>query len=146
MRTITEGIKFNRVAPNSSAATTYTLAAGTTDVNSSAVDTLGFSSVAFAVILGTLTASMTLGLSIEESDSGSGDWTAISGASYTATGDADDDKIVLLEKFKPAKRYVRVAFDRGTANAVIDGLVAMLGGANVAPVTHGAMVETAVQV
>lgn len=146
MRNITKNLKINRVAPNDGATTTYTLAAGTTDVNSVAVDTLGFATCAMMVVFGALTASMTCGLKLQGSADGSTGWTDITGASYTGTADTDDDKIVVLEAGKPAYRYIRVAFDRGTANAVIDGLFSLLGEPSIAPVTQGTMVETTVLV
>lgn len=143
---ITKNHKFDRVAPNDGATTTFTLAAGTTDVNSVAVDTLGFASAAFLIVFGALTASMTCGLQVEGSVNGTDGWTAITGAVYNGTAATDDDKGVLIEVGKPQYRYLRVAFNRETANVVIDGLFSILGSPRVGAVTQGTMIEASVVV
>ncbi len=143
---IVKNVKKSRVAPNAGAATTFTLSAGTTDVESTPVDGLGFSGVAYTILLGALTASATLGLKIQGSADGSTGWTDITGAAYTSTVDTDDDKLVVLEVVNPKYRYTRVAFDRGGANAVIDGLICELFAGKDNPVTQPATVEAAVSV
>lgn len=136
----------NRVAPNNAATTTYTLAAGTTDVQSSAVAMGNFVSVAFIIVLGAIVSTGTLGVKLQGSANGTDGWTDISGTEYTATTDSDDDKLILIEESAVLStyRHVRVAFDRGTANTTIDALIAILSNGSNAPVSHGAMVKTSV--
>lgn len=107
--------------------TNYTLAAGTTDVNSNALSLVGYEGVAISCVLGTITATGSGTAKLQVSANGSSGWTDVSGSSQT-WGDSDDDKILswdLLE-WDPDYPYIRVAFDRETANSVINCLIADL--------------------
>lgn len=141
MKSLAKNVEWRRIAPNASAATTMTLSAATTNVNSASVDSFGFDGVTFVAVLGALTATATIAFSVEGSVDGSGGWTAISGAAYASTADSDDDKLVVLEAKNLQYRYVRLATVRGTANSVLDGLIAVLSGAANVPVSQGATVE-----
>lgn len=140
MKTILEAIKIVHVAPNDGAATTYALAAGTTDVNSVAVDALGFGRVLFLwafgdnVDLGTFTGS------IEGSANGTDGWTAITGAttSFTAGASDTDNELLGVEcGVNPAYRYYRAVTNRGTQNSVLTDLLCLLGRREgVSPITQ----------
>lgn len=119
-------------------------AAGTTDINGTAVDMDGFDSVEFVALYGALTATQVTSLKAESSDSSSTGFAAITGAATTALADGDGNKAQRLEVYKPQKRYVRCVVDRGTANAVVDGVVAILHGPAIKPVTQDATVVSAV--
>jgi hypothetical protein len=140
MKTIGEEIKIVHVAPDSGATSTYTLAAGTTDVNSVAVDALGYSRIAFLWAFGDNTASGTFTGSIQGSADGTTGWTTITGASSTFTAGATDtdDKLLMVEcNLNPTYRYYRAVSDRGTANTALNGLFCLLGRiSGVEPITQ----------
>lgn len=123
--------------------------AATTDVNGTGVDMQGYDGVVFVASLGTLTSSQVTTLKAQgSSDDGSADTYAdITGAVTSAMDDADSNLLLILDVYRPLERYVRPVLDRGTANAVLDSIVAIRYRASKAPVTQGATVsasETAV--
>lgn len=113
------------------------VAAGTTDINSSSVDMSGFDSVTFYVLFGTITASAVTSVKAQQSsDDGSSDTFAdLTGTGITVADD-DDNQVVVLEIDQPRERYVRCVVDRGTQNAVVDGIIAVQHNAKTVPVTH----------
>lgn len=113
------------------------VAAGTTDSNSSSVDMAGFDAVRFIVLLGTLTSTQVTKLLIQQSDD---DSTFETIATSNAAADADSNKMFISDVYRPEKRYVRAVVDRGTANAVIDGVIAEQYEARDMPVTNGTTV------
>lgn len=116
------------------------VAAGTTDQNSSAVDTLGFGGVRFVALFGTLTATQVTSIKAQYSDDGSTNWTDVAGSTVGPLADADSNDMLVLDIYRPKQRYVRCVVDRGTANAVIDGVIAELYLPGDAPVTKDATV------
>jgi len=114
------------------------VAAGTTDQTSSAVDMAGFEDCTFIAAFGALTATQVTQMKAQQSsDDGVAD--AYSDLEGTLTGplaDGDGNKLMVLEVYNPAKRYLKLVIDRGTANAVIDGVVAIQSQARVLPVTQ----------
>jgi hypothetical protein len=123
MYELTQISEIERVAPDSTAATTFTLAAGTTDVNSSAIDLQASNGAHVIVLLGALAASATYTASIEQSATGSGGWTALGNLSIAVSADTDDNKVLAFDVTQPTQRYIRVVSDRGTGNTTIDGIV-----------------------
>ena len=121
------------VFPDATAATTKGLAAGTTDVNSSAVDLLAILDVQFVIDLGVVTSTGTGTFQLQRSDNGS-TWTNITGAKFDWT-DAHTLQKVTIGCSEVTNRYVRVAIDRATANTVITGITAFARARNV-PVTQ----------
>lgn len=103
------------------------VAAGTTDQTSAGVDMANFESVTFIALFGTLTATQVTKLTAQQSDDdGVGDaYSDLEGSSTGPLADGDSNKMLVLEITKPRKRWVRVTVDRGTANAVIDGVTAI---------------------
>lgn len=97
-------------------------------------DMLGFDGVVFIAALGTLTASQVTFLGAQDSADGT-TWGAvgtaaaptnlIAGAQTPAALDADSNKLLVLDVFRPRRRFVRAVLYRGTANAVVDGVVAI---------------------
>jgi hypothetical protein len=140
MHQLTKSYEFERVAPDSGSASTYTLAAGTTDVNSSAIDLAGCYGATFQIMLGAIVATGTLSINIEHSDASGSGFAAISGLTVAVDADTDDNKILVADLAEPTKRYVRLAIDRGTANTTIDGIV-VIKAKRGNPVTQGATVE-----
>lgn len=103
------------------------VAAGISDINSSSVDMfaggLEYNSVMFSVEFGTITASAVTSVKIQSSDDDSA-WSDVTGSSQTVA-DTDDNKVFLLDAGKVQSRYLRCVVDRGTANAVVDGILAI---------------------
>lgn len=121
------------------------VAAGTSTQNGTGVDVQGYEGVAFVAAFGALTATQTTSLKAQQSsDDGSTDtYDDLAGSSSGNLADSDGNKLLATEIFKPLKRYVRPVVVRGTANAVIDGVFALLYRAEKTPVpTHSTMAKT----
>jgi hypothetical protein len=116
------------------------LADGQTDPASSGVDLAGFDGVLFVGICGTITGAGTITMAGEQSsDDGSSDgFSALTGASAQASGNADSDKLLIVDIFQPNKRYVRTQLTRATANSVWGGTLAILYKAKDRPVATAA--------
>lgn len=114
------------------------VAAGTSDVESTAVDMKGFDAVAFEVSFGAITGSAVTSCKLQ----GSHDnvtWTGVNGdllGTGVTVADDDDNQIFILDIDRPLFRYVRCVVDRGTQNAVVDGIVAHQYKADKEPVSQ----------
>lgn len=103
-------------------------AAGTTDVNGTANDHKGFGGgIDYYVNFGALTATHVTKLVAQECDTSGGTYVAFSPAIEQEVVDADANGCVTLHvpQHRIGKRYQRVVVDRGTANAVVEGGVAV---------------------
>lgn len=113
------------------------VAAGTADTTESdIIDMQGFDSVEFITSIGTITATGTVDVQVQQdSDSAGGSMADLLGTkiSYTA---ADGDKLAVHDIHRPKERYLRVTVVRATANAVIDLITARLYNAKSKPVTQ----------
>ena len=116
------------------------VAAGTGDTQtSSAVDTAGFDGCLFAVHLGAITATAVTTVKAQQSsDDGATDAYADLAGSAQTPADTDDNKIVLIDIFRPQERYLKALVVRATANVVIDGIDAILYNADVKPTVQDA--------
>jgi hypothetical protein len=116
------------------------LADGSTDPDSTALDMSGFDGVMFVGICGTITGSGTINLAASQSDdnAASDDFSAIPTASATATASTKSDKLLVLDIFQPAKRYVRTTVTRAVANSVYGGTLAIQYKAKDRPTTTAA--------
>lgn len=110
------------------------VAAGSTDSNGTGIDMRGYDGITFIVAFGTITATAVTGIKVQQSDDNgsSDDYTDLTGSAQSVA-DTDSNKIVVTEVFRPTKRYVRVVVTRATANAVIDGIFAILTRPQVGP-------------
>ena len=111
--------------------------AGTTAVTPSAgVDVQGYNSVAFLVLLGTITSTGVPSIKVQQSDdNGSADaFDDLAGSAF-ATNDTQSNGIIAVEIMRPTKRYLRVVVTRATANVVLDGIVAILSNPMAVPIT-----------
>jgi uncharacterized protein with beta-barrel porin domain len=135
---LTSNYRIERVAPDGTAASTFTLAAGTTTVNSAAVDLLDFASVVFSAHIGAITGSGQVIFTVEGSANGSTGWTALTGATTTVIGSANSNKIALIGVARPASpyRYVRLVSARTVANVVLDAVTAFAGDGRLSAPTH----------
>lgn len=114
--------------------------AGTDDtITSDAVDMQGFDTCLFLALFGTLTASAVTSIKVQQSDDdGSTDaYSDLLGTSVSIADSRDND-IIGVEVTRPAKRYLKLVVTRATANAVLDGVIALQSGAHSVPVTHDA--------
>ena len=107
--------------------------AGTTDVNSAWVDVQNADGVRFVAMIGTLTANQVTSVKLEgaclanQADAADLLDSETGNVIQTANlADTDTNKIAVVEVYKPKVRYVRAVVDRGTANAVVDGILAEL--------------------
>lgn len=118
------------------------VAAGTTDQNSSILDMQGFEGVMFIASFGTLTATQVTSIKAQQdTDSAGGTMADLAGTAVGPLADADSNKMLVLDVYRPEERYVRCVVDRGTANAVIDGIVAIQYNCHKAPITQGTTVS-----
>lgn len=102
------------------------VAAGTSVQNSSVVDMSGWDGVLFIAALGTLTATQVTGLKGQQGQASNlSDAADLAGTAVGPLADGDSNKCLALDIYRPLERYVRCVVTRGTANAVIDGVIAI---------------------
>lgn len=121
--------------------------AGTTDVTTIAIDMAGFDSVCFIAALGDVTnGSVLLLTAYSNASNAASGGTAITNANagLTATSTSADNDLIIVDVLRPANRYVYATLNRGTANAVVDGIIAILYNARSLPVTLDASVVASV--
>jgi len=116
------------------------VAAGTSKITpSSGVDTKGFGGCLFLADFGAIVATAVTSVEVHQSkDDGASDaYTALlsSKVSVSAT---DDNKIAWVDVTIPHERYLKLIVNRGTANATLDSIDAILYDATSAPTTHDA--------
>ena len=130
METHTQNVKVTRVQ--------VAVAAGTDDsTDSDSVDMTGFDSVTFIAMFGTLTATQVTSIKASQSADDSS-FADLLGSNTGPMADTDSDQALVLEITKPTDRYMRCTVVRATANAVIDGVIAIQTGPSSAPTTHDA--------
>ncbi len=116
-------------------------AAGTSDINGTHVDMKGYESVTFIAGFGALTATQVTALKAQQGAlADDSDMADLAGTKVGPLADGDSNKLLALEIVRPRERYVRPVVDRGTANAVVDFVIALLYKADKEPVTHDASV------
>lgn len=112
------------------------ITAGSSNNNpSTTIDTLGYSAVRIMALLGTLTSTQVTSLGVNQSDDNSSWDTGASTNKTGNAGDSDAGKLLILDIYKPKKRYLQVQVNRATANAVITAIIAELWLADFMPVT-----------
>ena len=106
--------------------------------------TVGFDSVMFIFVLGTVSAgSVMVAKAQEGNNSGDSDQADIAGTSVSVTdsGGASSNKIAaIVDVVKPQKRFVRPVITPGTANAEIDMIIALQYNARSRPTVQDASV------
>lgn len=101
--------------------------AGATDIDGTVIDMQGYRGVRCIAALGALTATAVTSLKAYQSDAVDGTGDAFSLIATTAAAaDTDSNQLLILEVCEPNKRYVKFVLDRGTANAVLDGMIVEL--------------------
>ena len=120
------------------------VAAGTTDQQSAVLDMQGWDGVLFLAAFGTLTATQVTSLNAQQGTQvGGGDMADLAGSKVGPLADGDSNKCLQLDVRRPLERYVRAVVDRGTANAVIDGVIAIQYSGRAAPALLAASVAFA---
>lgn len=119
---LTQNVKIDRVANAAAAAQTA--------VTSSVIDMAGYDGVAFFALLGDVAATSVLTLTAKENTANSTTTptpTAITGgaSTFTAAASDADNKVLGVDVVRPTKRYVFAVLTRTTADAVVDGILAV---------------------
>lgn len=119
-------------------------AAAQTAIDSSRVDMSGYDSVVFIALLGDVSDTSVLTLTAKQNtaDSTSGAAAITGGAAgpFTASATTGDNKVLISDVCRPAQRYAYCSLTRTTANAVVDGIIAIQYNARNMPVTQAAEV------
>lgn len=117
-------------------------AAGQTLLTTDVVDMQGFDSVAFIAVLGDVTDTSALvltGFTNDTNDTASPTQLA-KPVSFTAGASDADNKMLVLELYKPRERYVYATLARGVANAAVNCILAVLFNSNERPTVQDATV------
>ncbi len=133
--TLTENAEFIPLAVDGS---NFVLTTGTSDVNSTIVDTLGYESIVFIVAVGAISSSGSVTTKIQhDTDSAGGTMADLLGSAQTVSADTDDNKLFIHEVWHPQKRYLRVVTTRGDGgNSTINAAIAIGWRTNQAAVTQ----------
>jgi len=115
------------------------VAAGITDINATGVDMQDYEVATFVVAFGTITATAVTSIQIDHSVDNSA-WNTVLGSKVTVP-DSASNKLAVTESVRPTLRYLRCTVDRGTANAVVDGIFAIRSGPRKYPVTQASTVQ-----
>jgi|SRR5579859_3711123 len=110
-------------------------AAGVTAINGNSYDMQDFEGIVFICAMGTLTATQVTNLKAQQSTDNA-TWADITNAATANAADADSNKLLVLDVYRPQQRYVRPVVNRATANAVIDGVIAIRYGEKKLPTTQ----------
>jgi len=100
--------------------------AGSTNVTGSEIDMQGFDGVMFIADIGALTASQVTKLQAIGSATSGAEAAFTTDAVTPAMADGDSNKLLVLDIFRPVTRYLKPVVERGTANAVINCVIAIL--------------------
>lgn len=122
-------------------------AAAQTEVVSSVLDMQGYDGVMFVALLGDVTATSVLTLTAKGNSANSTSTPtpvvqAATSAFTAAASDADDTALV-VDVYDPALRYAFASLTRTTANAVVNGIIAIQYKAEYRPTTQAASVLAA---
>lgn len=124
------------------------VAAGSSDVTDcKVIDMQNFEGVRFIVGFGAITAGAVTSINAKQADAKSSATALTNGQDLEGTkvtvADDGDSKLVILDVYRPAKRYVQLLIKRATQNAVVDLAIAEKYGAHKLPVTQDADVHAA---
>jgi len=126
---LSQNVKFTRVMD--------AVAAGKAANSGDILDMSGFEGVVFVCALGAVTDDSVVTMKAQQDDvNASGGMADLTGATVTLTGSTDSNQCLLLDLYRPTKRYVRPVVTTATENAAIDGVIAIQYGARYLPVTQ----------
>lgn len=113
------------------------VAAGTTDQNSDEIDMQGYDGVVFIAAFGALTATQVTSIKAQQDTvTGMAGAQDLKDTKVGPLADGDGNKCLVLDVYRPQERFVRCVVDRGTANAVIDGVIAIQYKGKKLPITQ----------
>lgn len=114
-----------------------TVAAGTTDIQSDAVDMAGYEGVVFYISMGAITGSAVTSANVQQSSTAAlaGTEVDILGSKITIADD-DDNQMAIIDLYRPSKRYVNAIVLRATQNSVINSIIAVQYGSGKLPATN----------
>lgn len=116
-------------------------AAAQTELTTDVIDTYDCDGVVFIAHLGDVTAASVLGFVADHSDASGSGFDDLEGPlAFTAGASDADNKLLILDIYKPEKRYVRARLTRTAQNAVVNGITAIKYGLRSVPKTQGATV------
>lgn len=119
-------------------------AAAQTDVEPVTIDMSGFRSICVIASLGDVADTCALHLKLKVSATNAAG-TAIAGTSAVTAGASNyDDKLMILDVKNVPHRYATPSLARGTANAALNAIIAILYNGRDCPVTQGSDVMSAV--
>jgi hypothetical protein len=102
------------------------VAAGQTLITpTTGVDTAGYERATFIVCWGTIDATGVQSPELHQCDTLAGTYAALTGTNITV-GATDDDKISVLEIYRPVERYLKCLVNRATANSEVDAIICIL--------------------
>ena len=116
-------------------------AAGAAAVDGTSIDMGTYDGVMFIADMGALTATQVTNLQAKGSNDNTTFNPFATNAQTPNMADADSNKVLVLDIFRPMTRYVRPTINRATANAVINSIVAILYNGDKQPTTDGATVS-----
>ena len=116
------------------------VAAGQTDQNGAIIDMANYEGVVFIAVLGTLASGAVTGLKVQMGNESNLSDAADLVGTAVSMADSDDNKLLVLDIHRPAERYVRAVVTRGTADATIDGVIAIQYGARLLPASQDSTV------
>jgi len=119
--------------------------AGTSTITGSTIDMKGFRGCLVIANLGACTDTAVPWLKVlEGTDSGGSGATAIAGTSAQATASSGnlDNKLVIVDVYRPAYRYLTPQLLRTTANVVLNNIIAILYDPIDEPITASTTVLT----
>lgn len=110
--------------------------------SSDILDMSGFEGVVFIAKFDDVDDTSVLTLKAQQDElNASGGMAALTGnATFTAGATDADDDVLVLDVYRPEKRYVRAQVVIGTANAITSGIIAIQYGARKSPITQPATV------
>lgn len=108
---------------------------GQTDPDTATVDMAGYDGCVFICHVGTITGSGTVSMQVKGSATDAVG-AAISGAVAQADAAADSDKVLIVDLWKPAFRYLAATITRATDNSIIGAVTAIRYAPRVMPTTH----------
>ena len=109
-------------------------AAGTATITSAAIDTAGYEGVLIAIKFGAIVSGAVVTVKAQQSsDNAVADaYADLLGTSQTVA-DTDDNKVFLIDIYKPAERYLKAIVSTATQNSTVECIVAYRYGAKKLP-------------
>lgn len=119
-------------------------AAAQTELVSDVLDMTGYDGVMFIALTGDVTATSVLTLTVKANSANSVSSptpvTQKATTAFTADGTSADSKVLLVDVYDPALRYIFASLTRTTADAVVGGIIAIQYSADYRPTTQDATV------